>query len=60
MQYHTQSVSITTSYKVKLYFTSPALSATNVVTWKYHVDDSDGRYYFILGRDLLTELRLNL
>ena len=55
MQCHTQSGNITTNIKVKLDFTLPTLSATNVVTWKCHVDDSSkGRYDMILGRDLLT------
>ena len=47
--------------KVKVYFTLPALSVTNVVTWDFHVDDSDkGRYDMILGRDVLKELGLNM
>ena len=56
----TQAGNITTNPKVKVYFTLPALSATNVVTWKFHVDDSDkDRYDITLGRDILTELLLN-
>ena len=47
--------------KVEVDFTLPVLSATNVVTWKCHVDDSaKGRYDMILGRDISTELWLNL
>ena len=39
----------------------PALSATNVMTWDCHVDESTkGGYNMILGRDILTELGLNL
>ena len=61
MQWHTQAGNITTNLKVNIDFTLPALSTTNVMTWKYHVGDSaKGRYYMILGRDLLTELVLNL
>ena len=31
------------------------------MTWKFHVNDSaKGRYDMILGRDILTELGLNL
>ena len=61
MQWHTQSINITTNHKVKVDFTLPALSAMNVVTWKFHVDDSaKGRYDIILGKDLWTELVLNL
>ena len=60
MQWNTQAGNINTNLKVKIYFTSPALSATNVVTWNCHVDDSSkGRYDIILGRYLLTELGLN-
>ena len=61
MQWNTQAGNITTNIEVKIYFTLPALSATNVVMWKCHVDDSDkGRYDMILGRYLLTELVFNL
>ena len=38
MQCHTQAVNITTNLKVKVYFTLPALRATDVVKWKFHVD----------------------
>ena len=55
MQWYTQAGNITNDLKVKVYFTLPALSATNIVTWKCHVDESaKGRYNMILGRDLLT------
>ena len=61
MQWHMQARNITINLKVKVYFILPALSATNVVTWKCHVDDSaKGRYNMILGRDILTELGFNL
>ena len=41
--------------------TLPALSAVNFVTWKCHMDDSTrGMYDMILGRDIWTELGLNL
>ena len=55
MQWHTQAVNITTNIKVKVDFTLPELSMANVVTWKFHVDDSTkGRYAMILGQDVLT------
>ena len=61
MQWHTQAGNITTNHEVKVYFTLPALSVTNVMTWKCHLDDSTkGRCYMILEKDLLTELGLNL
>ena len=61
MQWHTQAGNITTNLKVKIDFTLPALSAMNVVTWRFHVDDSaKGGCDMILVRDLLTELRLSL
>ena len=48
------------SNPVSVYCTLPALSAKNVMTWDFHVDESSkGRYYMILGRDLLTEIGLN-
>ena len=61
MQWHTQAGNITTNLKVKLDFTLPILSVTNVVTWECNVDDSDkGRYNLILVQDMLTELELNI
>ena len=48
MQWQTQARNITTNFKVNVDFTLPALSATNVVTWKCHLEDSvKGRYYMI-------------
>ena len=59
MQWNTQAGNITTNLKVD--FTLPALSATNLVTWNIHVYESTkGRYNMILGQDLLTEIVLNL
>ena len=50
-----------TNLKVKVDFTLPALNTATVVTWKFHVDYSaKGRYDMILGRNLLSELELNL
>ena len=61
MQWHTQARNNTTNLRIKVYFTLPALSATNFVTCNCHVDDSSkGRYGMILGRDLFTKLVLNL
>ena len=61
MQWHTQAVSIITNIKVKIYFTLFEISATKIVTWKWHVDESaKGRYSVILGRDILTALGLNI
>ena len=54
MQWYTQASNISTNLKVKVNFTLPELSATNLVTWKYNVDDSaKGRYNMILGKYLL-------
>ena len=50
MHWHTQAGNITTNLKVGVYFTLPTISATNVLTWKCHVDDSaKGGYDMILG-----------
>ena len=55
IQWNTQVINITNNIKVKIDFTLPALSATNVVTWNCHVYDSDkGRYDMILGHDIFT------
>ena len=61
MQCHMQVCNITTNLKVKIDFILPELSATKIVTWNFHVDDSvKGIYYMILGKDLLTQLLLNV
>ena len=39
MQRHTQAGNITNNIDLELYFTFPAHIATNVVTWKFHVDE---------------------
>ena len=55
VQLNTQSGNITTNPKARVDFTLSAFSATNVVTWNCHVDDSaKGRYNIILGSDILT------
>ena len=55
MQWHTKAGNITNNLKVKVDFTLPALSTINVVTWNCHVEESvKGRYYIILGRDILS------
>ena len=39
----------------------PAFSATKIVTWKCHVNEStNGRYDMVLGKDLLTTLVLDV
>ena len=61
MQWHTQAGNITTNIKVEIDFTLTELSATNVMTWRFHVGDSaKDRYAMILGRDPLKELGLHL
>ena len=61
MYWNTQAGNITTDIKVMVDFTLLALSSTNLVTWNFHLDDSPkGRYDMILGKNLLTELGLNL
>ena len=53
-QWHMQAGSITTKLKVKIDFTLYKLSATKILTWTCHVDDSaKDRYDMILGRYLL-------
>ena len=61
MHWHTKAGNIATNIKVQVDFTLRLLSSMNVMTWKFHVDDSTkGRYGMILGRYLLTGLGLNL
>ena len=55
MQRHTQAGKITTNLKVIIDFNLTELSATKIVIWNCHVDEStDGRYDMILGGDILT------
>ena len=57
IQLHRQAGNINTNLKVKVYFTLPELSATNIVTWNCHVDESTkGRYKLILSGYILTAL----
>ena len=59
MQWHMQAVSITTDLKVKIDLTLSEISATKIVTWNFHVDNSSkGKYDMILVRNLLTALGL--
>ena len=61
IQWHTQAGNITTNIMVKIYFTLPEISATEIVTWSCHVDDSaKSRYDMILCRYLRKYLGLNL
>ena len=53
MQWNTQAGNITTNLKVEVEFTLPKTSVTNVVTWRFRVDDpAKGRYDMIIGRYL--------
>ena len=55
MQWHKYCGDITSSLKVRVDFTLPALSVENVMTWKFHADESaKGRHDMFLGQDLLT------
>ena len=59
--WETQAGKFTTSKKVNIDFFLPEFSATKIVTWKCHIDDSTNVIYdTILGRDLLTALGLDL
>ena len=61
IQWYTQAGSITNNINVKIDFTLPELSATKIMTWNCHVDESAKvRYYMILGRYISTPLRLNI
>ena len=57
MQWHTQVGITTANIKVKIDFTLPELSATQIMMWNCHVDDSaNDRYDMILDIDILTSL----
>ena len=59
--WETQAGKFTTSKKVNVDFCLPKFSATKIVVWECHVDEStNGTYDIILGRDLLIPLGLDL
>ena len=59
--WETQAGKFTTSKNLNVDFFLPDFSATKIVMWKCHVNDStNGRYDMILGRDLITTLGLDL
>ena len=56
-----QAGKFTTSKKAKIDFRPPEFSATKILTCKYNIYEStNGRYYMILAKDLLTALGLDL
>ena len=60
IQWNTQVGNITTDLRIKIDLTLPNFSATKIVMWNCHVDNSAKvRYYMILGRYLLTALGSN-
>ena len=59
--YFSPSGNLTTNHIVKIGFTFLEFSTIKIVMWNCHVDDSTKiRYNLILGRYLLTSLRLYL
>ena len=59
--WETQSGKFETSKKVSVDFCLPEFSVTEIVIWKYYVDESaKDAYFMMLGRDLLTTLLINL
>jgi hypothetical protein len=59
----TKAGSFTTNRKVDCQFTLPEFHQGKDITWKMYVDESDKRlnnYDMIIGRDLLTELGIDL
>ena len=58
--WETQYGKFKTSRKVNIDFFLPEFSATKIVKWKSHMDESTNcRYDMILGRDLITALELD-
>ena len=61
IKWHTRAGNLTTNLKGKIFFALPKFSATNILMWGFHVDDSiKGRLNFILGKNVLIALGLNL
>ena len=56
-----QSGEFTIQKNVNVDLWIPEFSATKIVTWKCHVDEStNSRYDMNLGRDLLTSMGLHI
>ena len=55
----TQGGDFQTTYKSKVEIVLPELDATNIITWDFHVDDSQGnhKYGMILGRDIFPNYK---
>ena len=54
-KWSTQAETFTDNFMVKVELSLSVISATKIMTWKCHMDDSTaGRYNMISGRDLLT------
>ena len=55
------SRNFTKTFMVKVEFSLPVLSATKIVTWKCHMDDSlSGRYDMVIGRHIFSKLVIDL
>ena len=60
-KYATGSGTLTTQYETKVHFSLPEFSDKKVITWNFSVTDSkDLGYDLILGRDLMTELKMDI
>ena len=58
--WNTKGGNFTTNYMANLQITLPELDSNKIINWSCHVDDNDeaSRYDMIIGRDLLSELKL--
>ena len=57
----TQAINITTDIKGKIYLFLTESSATQIITWECHMDDSaESRYDLIIDRYLLSVLGIDL
>ena len=56
-----QAGNLTTHFMVNIELSLPDISVMKIVAWECHVDNSTaGRYGTIIGRDLLTNLGIDL
>ena len=58
----TQVGELQTKYKSNIEILLPKFDATKIITWEFHVDNSqrNHKYDMILGRDIFSELRIGL
>lgn len=60
-KFATGSGQLKTKYQAEIKFTLPEFSNSKIINWKFYLtEDEDLGYDMILGRDIMTQLGINL